>query len=67
MVIRAFLKNNKILQNKIFIDKKKKKKENQKIKKKQKSNYVSYYVEFQTWSSAEGTRRKLKQVFIFSL
>lgn len=48
MVIRAFLKNNKILQNKIFIDKKKKKKENQKIKKKQKSNYVSYYVEFQT-------------------
>ena len=67
MVIRAFLKNNKILQNKIFIDKKKKKKENQKIKKKQKSNYVSYYVEFQTWSSAEVTRRKLKQVFIFSL
>lgn len=36
MVIRAFLKNNKILQNKIFTDKKKKKKENQKIKKKSK-------------------------------
>ena len=36
MVIRAFLKNNKILQNKIFTDKKKKKKENQKIKKKAK-------------------------------